>query len=100
MAFKMWVFLRLQSCLKVLKARVGFLLPEAVAEVTAEPGSGVAACERRAAQAPPAASRRRVRPARGKSLQRESPSVGFWLLEQVVPLSAASARVGMLAWER
>lgn len=33
----------IQSCLKVLKAWVGSLLPQPVAEVTAEPGSGVAA---------------------------------------------------------
>lgn len=34
---------RIRSCLKLLKAWVGFLLPQAVTEVTAEPGSGVAA---------------------------------------------------------
>lgn len=33
----------IQSCLKILKAWAGFLLPQAVAEVTTELGSGVAA---------------------------------------------------------
>lgn len=91
----------IRSCLKVLKSWAGFLLPQAVAEVTAEPGSGVAAAPVGVPVSKGLLKRCwwRVSPAVGEEVRERAlwRASGCWNKWCLCPHTCA--RVGMSAWE-